>query len=71
MAAMHVEPAPCRREAVAISGRRSAARGQEQRPFHGGGVEGVEVVEMACRKQGRLGERKQERVGGREEAGAR
>jgi hypothetical protein len=47
---VHVQPPPSRREAVADSGRRTAGvvRGREQRPGHGGGVEGVEVVEKVC-----------------------
>ncbi len=49
---MHVEQAPRRREAVAVSERRSEGGG-EQRPVHGGWVERVEVVEIACGRTGR------------------
>jgi hypothetical protein len=44
---VHVEQAPRRREAMARSGRRTAGvgRGGEPGPGHGGGVEGVQVVE--------------------------
>jgi hypothetical protein len=50
VAPVHVELAPRRREAVAESGRRTGGveRGREQGPGHGGGVEGVQVVEKAC-----------------------
>jgi hypothetical protein len=49
-APVHVELAPRPREAVAVSGRRTGGveRGREQGPVHGGGVEGVQVVETAC-----------------------
>jgi hypothetical protein len=57
-APMHVEPAPRRREAVAVSGRRAGGvvRGGEQGPGHGGGVERVQVVESAsaCKRKGFL-----------------
>ncbi len=54
---MHVEPTPRRREAVVGSGGRASgvARGGEQGPGHGGGVEGVQVVEeerVVCRRRG-------------------
>jgi hypothetical protein len=49
-ATMRVELSPRRREAVPVSGGRPGPvrRGREQGPGHGGGVEGVEVVEGAC-----------------------
>ncbi len=52
-APMHVEQAPLRREAVAVSGRRTAGvvRGGEQGPGHGGGVERVQVAESRCRQR--------------------
>jgi hypothetical protein len=56
-APVHVEPPPRRREAVAISGRRTAGvvRGGEQGPVLGGRVEGMQVIELICRYWGTAG----------------
>ncbi len=55
IASVYVELAPRRREAVPASGRRTGGvdRGGQQGPVHGGGVEGVQVVEVACGWGGR------------------
>ena len=52
---VHVELAPSRREAVAVSGgRRGAGRGgREVRPGHGDGVVDVQFAEQAWREDGR------------------
>ena len=51
---VRVELPPRRREAVPASGGRTlgVVRGGEQGPGHGGGVEGVQVVEIACGRGG-------------------
>ncbi len=55
---MQVEPAPRRREAVPVSGRRAADVVGEQGPVHGGGVElkqAVETNKVPCRRRGLAG----------------
>jgi hypothetical protein len=48
---MHVQLAPSRREAVAVSGGRSmgAVRIRKHSPGHGSEIERVQVVKIACR----------------------
>jgi hypothetical protein len=53
---MHIELAACRRETVKASGRRpGAVLSREQRPFHGGEVESVQIVQntAVCQRRGR------------------
>jgi hypothetical protein len=50
IAAVHIELAPCRREAMPISGRRQGPKGEaeEVEPGHGGRNVDMEIVHTAC-----------------------